>query len=60
MGGVVSLHQVRRRPKRASDRLLQPGVPSSPLSPPQKKKSELSGQFVGYFDSEVEFFVRVE
>nr|XP_046237742.1 sentrin-specific protease 7b isoform X2 [Scatophagus argus] len=30
------------RPKRASDRLLQPGASSAPLSPPQKK-SELGG-----------------
>nr|XP_033471747.1 sentrin-specific protease 7b isoform X3 [Epinephelus lanceolatus] len=31
------------RPKRASDRLLQPAVTSEPPSPPQKKKSDLSG-----------------
>ncbi|XP_049922254.1 sentrin-specific protease 7b isoform X3 [Epinephelus moara] len=32
------------RPKRASDRLLQPAVTSEPPSPPQKKKSDLSGR----------------
>ncbi|XP_067357180.1 sentrin-specific protease 7b isoform X2 [Channa argus] len=31
------------RPKRASDRLLQPDVTSEHLSPPQKKTSELNG-----------------
>ncbi|XP_070786581.1 sentrin-specific protease 7b [Enoplosus armatus] len=31
------------RPKRASDRLLPPDVTSGLLSPPQKKKSDLSG-----------------
>ncbi|XP_073318447.1 sentrin-specific protease 7b [Pagrus major] len=36
----------RWRPKRASDRLLKPDVSSEPPSPPQKKKSELSGSSV--------------
>uniref|UniRef100_UPI0037E7E45B sentrin-specific protease 7b n=1 Tax=Semicossyphus pulcher TaxID=241346 RepID=UPI0037E7E45B len=31
------------RPKRASDRLLQPADASEPPSPPQKKKSDLTG-----------------
>ncbi|KAM8721754.1 sentrin-specific protease 7b isoform 2-T5 [Acanthopagrus schlegelii] len=35
----------RWRPKRASDRLLKSDVSSEPPSPPQKKKSDLSGSF---------------
>lgn len=39
----MSVFSTRWRPKRASDRLLQPEVASEHLSPPQKKK-ELSGE----------------
>lgn len=41
---LFHVFSTRWRPKRASDRLLHPDVTSEPLSPPQKKKSELSGK----------------
>lgn len=34
----------RWRPKRASDRLLQPEAASEDQSPPQKKKSDFNGK----------------
>lgn len=45
----------RWRPKRASDRLLSPGVTSVLESPPQKKRTAHSGKFKTFIKINLNF-----